>query len=183
MRKALYILGILDDSDAIWLATSGKARLIDAGAVIIQQGVPVDSVFIVIDGQLQVYSGSVEIARLLTGEIVGEISFVDARPPSASVKAAVDSQVLAIPKAALRAKLNKDLGFASRFYLSMATFLAYRLRLADARLTSGEKGGEAEINEDPDELHVDMLENIALASARFDMIIKRLASHSVRNDI
>jgi CRP-like cAMP-binding protein len=134
-------------------------------------------------GWLQVYSGSMEIARLLTGEIVGEISFVDSRPPSASVKAAVDSQVLAVPKAALRAKLHKDLGFASRFYLSMATFLAYRLRLADARLTSGQKGGEAELHEDPDELHVDMLENIALASARFDMIIKRLASHSVRNSI
>ena len=181
MRKALYFLGILDDSDAIWLADFGKARLIDAGAVIIHQGVPVDSVFIVIDGQLQVYSGSVEIARLLTGEIVGEISFVDSRPPSASVKASVDSQVLAIPKGALRYKLQKDLGFASRFYLSMATFLSYRLRVADARLTSGQKGGEAELHEDPDELHAEMLENIALASARFDMIIKRLATHSVRN--
>ena len=85
MRKALYILGILDDSDASWLATTGKAQSISAGAVIIQQGVPVDSVFILIDGQLQVYSGSVEIAKLLAGEIVGEISFVDSRPPSASV--------------------------------------------------------------------------------------------------
>jgi CRP/FNR family cyclic AMP-dependent transcriptional regulator len=182
MRKALYFLGILDDSDAIWLATSGKARSISAGTVIIQQGVPLDSVFIVLDGQLQVYSGSVEIARLLAGEIVGEISFVDSRPPSASVKTAVDSQVLAVPKAALRAKLQKDLGFASRFYLSMATFLAYRLRLADARLTAGQKSGEREFQEDLDELPVDMLENIALASARFDMIIKRLAAQSVRQN-
>src|SRR5208337_1587497 len=65
--------------------------------VIAHQGVPVDSVFIVIDGQLQVYSGNAEIAKLLAGEIVGEISFVDSRPPSASVKVTVDSQVLAIP--------------------------------------------------------------------------------------
>jgi CRP-like cAMP-binding protein len=180
MRKALYILGILDDGDASWLATTGKAQSISAGAVIIQQGVPVDSVFILIDGQLQVYSGSVEIAKLLAGEIVGEISFVDSRPPSASVKATVDSQVLAIPKSALRAKLQKDLGFASRFYLSLATFLADRLRLADARLTTGQKGGE-EQEEDLDELPVDMLENIALASARFDMIVKRLAAQSSGN--
>jgi CRP-like cAMP-binding protein len=180
MRKALYILGILDDSDASWLATTGKAQSISAGTVIIQQGVPVDSVFILIDGQLQVYSGSVEIAKLLAGEIVGEISFVDSRPPSASVKATVDSQVLAIPKSALRVKLQKDLGFASRFYLSLATFLADRLRLADARLTTGQKGGE-EQEEDLDELPVDMLENIALASARFDMIVKRLAAQSSGN--
>lgn len=175
MRKALYILGILDDNDASWLATVGKARSISAGTAIIQQGVPVDSVFILINGQLLVYAGSVEIAKLLAGEIVGEISFVDSRPPSASVKATVDSQVLAVPKAALRAKLQKDLGFASRFYLSLATFLADRLRLADAHLTIGQHGVEGQ-EEDLDELPVDMLENIALASARFDMIIKRLAS-------
>jgi len=173
MRKALYILGILDDSDANWLATAGAARSIRAGAVIIEQGVPVDSVFILIDGQLQVYSGSTEIARLLAGEIVGEISFVDSRPPSASVKAAVDSQVLAIPKAALYAKLKKDPGFASRFYLSVAMFLADRLRVANQRLSKGQKAAE----EDLDELPTDMLENIALASARFDMIIKRLGGH------
>jgi CRP/FNR family transcriptional regulator, cyclic AMP receptor protein len=177
VRKALYILGILDDNDASWLASTGKARSISAGAVIIQQGVPVDSVFILIDGQLQVYSGTVEIAKLLAGEIVGEISFVDSRPPSASVKATVASQVLAIPKTTLRAKLQKDLGFASRFYLSLATFLADRLRLANAQLTTGQKGVEGQ-EEDLDELPVDMLENIALASARFDMIVKRLAGQS-----
>src|SRR5208282_2525140 len=167
MRKALYILGILDDGDVSGLATTGKAQSISAGTVIIQQGVPMDSVFIVIDGQLQVYSGSVEIAKLLAGEIVGEISFVDSRPPSASVKATVDSQVLAIPKAALRSKLQKDLGFASRFYLALATFLADRLRLADAHLAAGQKGAATDLEEDLDELPADMLENIALASTRF----------------
>lgn len=180
MRKALYILGILNDSDASWLATAGRARSISAGAVIIQQGVPVDSVFIVIDGQLQVYSGNVEIAKLLAGEIVGEVSFVDSRPPSASVKATVDSQVLSIPKAVLRAKLQKDQGFASRFYLSIATFLADRLREANARLAAGQKG-LAEQEEDLDELPADMLENIALASARFDMIVKRLGAQASGN--
>jgi len=180
MRKALYILGILDDSDVSWLASAGKARSLSAGSVIIQQGVPVDSVFIVLDGQLQVYSESVKIANLSAGEIVGEISFVDSRPPSASVKAAIDSQVLAVPKSALNAKLEKDLGFASRFFLSLATFLADRLRVADARLSAGQKGVEGEFQDDLDELHTNMLENIALASARFDMIIRRLAQ-SARN--
>jgi CRP/FNR family transcriptional regulator, cyclic AMP receptor protein len=96
------------------------------------------------------------------------------------VKATVDSQVLAVPKAALHAKLEKDLGFASRFYLSLATFLADRLRLANARLIGGQKGVEGQ-EEDLDELPVDMLENIALASARFDMIVKRLAAQSSGN--
>jgi CRP-like cAMP-binding protein len=181
MRKALYILGILVDNDASWLASNGKARQLSAGTVIIQQGVPVDSVFVLIDGQLLVYSGSVEIAKLLAGEIVGEISFVDLRPPSASVKALVDSQVLAIDKSLLRAKLKKDLGFASRFYLSLATFLADRLRAATARVSTGGEVANPVVDEDLDELPADMLENIALASARFDMIVKRLGGSVTRN--
>ena len=176
MRKALYILGILDDSDANWLVSNGKSRHLHAGSVLIEQGVPEDSVFIVIDGQLLVHSGSVEIAKLLAGEIVGEISFVDLRPPSASVTALVDSQALAIDKAALRAKLQKDPGFASRFYLSVATFLAERLRVAIALLSTGQEGAALGYREDLDELPVDMLEHIALASARFDMIVKRLGT-------
>jgi len=181
MRKALYILGILDDADVSWLAQTGKVRAITPGTEMIQRGVPMDSVFIVIDGQLLVYSGSVEIARLSAGEIVGEISFVDSRPPSASVRAAVASQVLAVPKSALYAKLQKDSGFASRFYRSVATFLAERLRTATTRLSSSGKAGAEQPGEDLDELQTDMLENIALASARFDMIIKRLGAHPPGN--
>jgi CRP/FNR family transcriptional regulator, cyclic AMP receptor protein len=176
MRKALYILGILDDGDANWLASNGKARRIGAGTVIIRQGVPSTSVFILIDGQLLVHSAGVEVAKLFAGEIVGEISFVDSQPPSATVTAAVDSQVLDIDKAALRAKLQKDLGFASRFYLSLATFLADRLRVATARLSEARGGEHADSEHDIDELPTEMLENTALASARFDMIVKRLGA-------
>ncbi|HUB02710.1 MAG TPA: cyclic nucleotide-binding domain-containing protein [Terriglobales bacterium] len=176
MRKALYILGILDDEDANWLASNGKTRRLNKGTVIIQQAVPSDSVFILIDGQLLVHSANIEVAKLFAGEIVGEISFVDSRPPSATVSAAVDSQVLEIDKSALRAKLRKDLGFASRFYLSLATFLADRLRVATSRLSEARGGQPGESQEDLDELPTEMLENTALASARFDMIVKRLGT-------
>lgn len=67
-------------------------------------------------------------------------------------------------------------------YLSLATFLADRLRVANARLSAGGEGGEGESPEDLDELPVDMLENIALASVRFDMIIKRLGGAQPTGD-
>jgi CRP/FNR family transcriptional regulator, cyclic AMP receptor protein len=76
----------------------------------------------------------------------------------------------------LRNKLQKDLGFASRFYLSLATFLADRLRVSTARLSEARGGKRADLDEDLDELPTEMLENTALASARFDMIVKRLGT-------
>ena len=174
MRKALYIMGILSDGDITWMSAHGEDRLVAAGTTLIRQGEPVDSIFIVIDGQLLVHSGSTEIAHLLSGEVVGEISFVDSRPPSASVKTAVDSRVLAINKEKLRAKLSKDKEFASRFYLALATFLADRLRVTTARLSAAQGGTQPE---DVDELDPAMMENIARASVRFDHLVKRLSGH------
>jgi CRP/FNR family transcriptional regulator, cyclic AMP receptor protein len=175
MRKVLYIMGVLNDADVGWLVEHGKSRPVPAGTVLIERGNPVESLFILIEGQFLVYSENVEIARLQSGEVVGEISFVDSRPPLASVKATTASRVLAIPKDALHAKLEKDDGFASRFYRSLAIFLADRLRVTTSRFGYGKPSQEVEF-EDPDEMPLDMMDAVDRASARFDDMIKRLGS-------
>lgn len=177
MRKILYIMGVLNDQDIGWLVQYGKSQRVPAETVLIERGRPVEYLFILIDGQLLVYSGNVDIARLQSGEVVGEISFVDSRPPLASVKASTNSHILAIPKDALRAKLEKDEGFASRFYRSLAIFLADRLRVTTSRFGYGKKSDEVEF-EDPDEMPMDMMDAVDMASARFDDMIKRLATRS-----
>ena len=106
------------------------------------------------------------MAELKAGEVLGEISFVDARPPSASVRAEIESKVGAIPRAALQAKLRQDVGFAARFYQSLAVFLADRLRT-----TTGSLGSRdlqlAEDVEDVDELASHLMANISMAGMRF----------------
>ena len=85
MRKALYFLGILNDSDIDWLMAAGHRREVPAGTAIIHEGRPLDSVYLVIDGAFSVRVQALanrEIARLMSGEVMGEMSFVDqARPP------------------------------------------------------------------------------------------------------
>jgi signal-transduction protein with cAMP-binding, CBS, and nucleotidyltransferase domain len=175
MRKALYILGILNDSDIDWLSHNGKNILLDPGKTIITQGKQVDTLFIVLDGELQVFSKDVEVARLQSGEIVGEISFVDARPPLASVKALTKSSVLAVNAEALRNRLAKDSSFASRFYRAVAVFLADRLRMTTSRFGYGNSKLDSN-SEDPDELHPELLDSIDLAATRFDKLLRRIAA-------
>jgi len=38
------------------------------------------------------------VAQLMSGEVIGEMSFVDSYPPSASVQALERSAVLAVPR-------------------------------------------------------------------------------------
>jgi CRP-like cAMP-binding protein len=173
MRKALHLLGILDDVDIDWLATIGTQHHIKMGTVLIHEKMPIDSVYILLDGKLSVSVGGTNgkhIATLLQGEVVGEISFVDSHLPSASVVAEEDSLVLNIDRTSLEAKLLKDQGFAARFYHSIANFLADRLYV-----TAGRFGyGSAQQDVDVDELPDSAIDDIDLAAIRFDKLLRRL---------
>jgi CRP/FNR family cyclic AMP-dependent transcriptional regulator len=180
MRKVLFLFGQLNDDDVEWMLKAGAKRFVPAGSVLIEQGVPVDSVFILLEGRLTVWlrprrGSERELARLGAGEIVGEMSFVDARPPSATVKALEDSTVFAISKPALNAKLSTDAGFAARFYRALAIYLSTTVRERH-RALGGSGTGEApeeDQEDDTNELDPNVLDGVYLAGERFDRMVKR----------
>lgn len=181
MRKVLFLFGQLNDDDVEWMLGAGKRRFVPAGEVVIEQGVPVDAVFILLEGGLAVWlrprkGPEREIARLHAGEIVGEMSFVDARPPSATVKALEDSTVFLISKAALNAKLAADPGFAARFYRALAIYLSTTVRERHRALGGSGVAEDEEDDEDneADELDANVLDGVYLAGERFDRMVKRV---------
>lgn len=171
MKKVLYILGELDDDDAEWLTTAGTRRPLATGDVLIHEGRATDSIYFVTHGTFAVTSGParIELARVGAGEVLGEVSFVDRRPPTATVTAAEGSEVLAVPRAALTEKLRRDPAFAGRFYRAVAVFLADRLRSTLRRLENAPA-------EEEDELDLQSLEAVSKAGVRFERILRRLQS-------
>ena len=169
MKKVLYILGELDDRDADWLVRMGRSIDVPDGHTIIREGEPIDSIYFVTGGVFRVttQASGGEIARIGTGEVLGEISYVDRRPPTATVTALEDGRVLAIPRATLTEKLESDPGFSSRFYKAIATFLADRLRS-----TLQQVGGE--VADDDEGLDLDELHTLSQGGVRFERILRRL---------
>ena len=141
MPPLFYVLAQLTDEDVDWLRATAARREVPLGGVLIEQGKPIESVFIVLEGRLSVY-GAAGSGDIGVGEMLGEISFVDARPPSADVVANEDSVVLAVPKRELQVKLDGDPGFGARFYRAIALLLSHRLRDA-AIAASGPPVGQA----------------------------------------
>jgi CRP-like cAMP-binding protein len=170
MKKVLYILGEFDDSDAEWFVKAGRIVEVPDGRTIIREGEVLDSVYFVTAGTFVVTTGraKTEVARLGTGEVLGEISYVDHRPPTATVTALHDGKVLAVPRAVLTEKLVADPRFASRFYKAIATFLADRLR-GTLRQLGGDSG-----DTDLSELDLDELHSFSQAGVRFERIIRKL---------
>lgn len=173
MRKSLILLGILDDSDVEWMLRSGVKRSVAATDTLVIERQPVESIFVVLSGSFGVTIGKqTRVARLLAGDIIGEMSFIDSRPPSATVEADEESLVLDIPKDEVRERLRDDVGFAARFYRAIAVFLSGRLRETDSHLGYG-KVQLAEDKEDIDQIPEDVMDNLAIAGHRFGILEER----------
>ena len=165
MRKVLFILGQLSDQDAEWLTANGRKQVLPPDGVMIREGEPIDSLYVVLEGLLSVIDrdlGNAEVAQLGCGEVVGEMSFIDGRPPSATVRAIERTTALKVSRQALLNKIETDPAFAARFYRALAMFLSHRLRT----LTRD--------NPDVDELDPNVLDSVHLAASRFDRMMKQL---------
>ena len=178
MRKVLFFFGILDDSDAEFMLSVGRRVDLRPGESLIREGQQLQNLFIVVDGILTVRVaalGQAEVARVMSGEVLGEISFADSRPPSASVVSLDRSTVLAVPREQLNQRLEEECPFAARFYRALAVFLADRLRTTTVSQLApkGEQLSQTQID-DRDELDIGVLEGVALASARFDSLQRRV---------
>lgn len=171
MRKALYLLAAINDRDFEWLLKVGRRTPLAAGETLIAQGKKIDALYIVLKGSFAVLTeatGDEAIARIAMGEVLGEISFVDARPPSATVKAETDALVWAIPRTALTQKLGQDMTFAAHFYQAIATFLSLRLRSTVARL--GQPDLTTEDADAEDDLTPPLVNKLDLAKVRLEWL-------------
>ena len=173
MRKVLFIFSVLSDGDVEWLAQAGERVHVDPGTVLIALGSHVDYLYFVLEGRLAIRTKSGDpIAYLESGEIIGEMSLVDPAPTAVSVEVVADSTLLRIPNTVVRDKLATDSEFAARFYRALCVFMADRMRQTTQRFGYGTATDDAHAK---DELNEDLLDNVHLAGARFDRMLKRLA--------
>jgi len=132
---------------------------------------------LLLDGSLHVSIDSLPdqiIAELSSGEVVGEMSFVDTRPPSATVTAATAALLRAIPWGPLQSMLQQDSRFAARFYRALAILLSSRLRTTVEHL-EGEHWQPVVLSDQ--DCSRDMAETISLGNIRFDWLMRRLRTN------
>lgn len=178
MRKVLFILGQLHDEDIEWMISVGSKKTHAAGEVMIEANRQVGYLYFVLSGTFSIKMPSgASIATLQKGEILGEMSFIEASPPVVSVVAIEKASVLAIPHEAIRERMDENPAFASRMYRAIALFLSDRLRKTMGQLGYGkveEDDSSAPLKED--ELDMEVLGHLHLAGERFERILKKMGA-------
>lgn len=174
MKRVLFVLGQLSDKDIEWMIDNGKKETVNQGDFLIKQGETIESIYIVLSGSFRIFNeqnADMNIAQIGSGEIVGEMSFLDERPPSVSVEATETSSVYSISLSRMKQMMEVDTRFAARFYYSIGLFLSDRLRKTTGRLGYG----ALEENEDIDEINLNVLSQIGQAGSRFSRMLNKFA--------
>lgn len=174
MKKVLYILGLLADRDIDWMTSTGERQELQPGHVLVREGEMFGAISIIISGKMGVSVRGKSVAEIGMGEVMGEISLLDSRPPSATVTVLEPTVILAITFHDLKAKLASDTAFAARVYQALGVFLAQRLRRNNLQLTIGDSKQIDQDMEEMDEIDPELLEQLTLAGNRFKMIMDKL---------
>lgn len=131
MQEALSLLQDLESSDIDRLLSIGTEREVHREDVLLKEGERPTEILIVLEGlveaKLDALGGHV-LGRLGPGELLGEIAWIEERPASATVRAAEDSVLLALPHERLADLLGMDDGFSARFHRSLGRVVSRRLR-------------------------------------------------------
>lgn len=172
MKRVLFILGQLSDIDIEWLIEEGTKNSFSSGEHIINEGESIQNFSIILSGHCKIYNknnSEFEITRLGSGEILGEMSLLDARAPSVSVMCLESTTTYSISLDKIRRRMEVDTGFAARFYYSISLFLSHRLRKTTSKL------GYGLVQADADEINTNVLNEVAQAGARFGRILNKFS--------
>jgi serine/threonine protein phosphatase PrpC len=106
------------------------------GDVIIQEGSLGDEMYIIRDGKVRVEKGGMELATLGQYDHIGEMSFVDAAPRSASIIAIAPTDLITIRKDDFYYLLATDAPLGMKLLWAFIQVMSNRLRSANTELTA-----------------------------------------------
>lgn len=172
MKRVLFFLGHLNDRDVEWMIQNGEKLELHSGDLLIEKGQIINSLYIVLSGELTIYSDNTLqniVAKLGSGEVVGEMSFLESRPPSVSVLVTQSVEIFKISRERIDMRMAANPDFKASFYYSLALFLSNRLRKTTDQLGYGTP-------EEEDLIDINILDGVSKAGARFSQILHKFAA-------
>lgn len=127
--------GVADDTLAKVFAL-GRTMTLSQGDLLIEEGDQVGKIYCILKGEVDIlvpdnleeYEDLTWINMLVDGECIGEYSFVDDQPASATVRATIDTELFELSHDAFRELLDDDDALRAQIYKNLLESLVERLR-------------------------------------------------------
>jgi aspartate ammonia-lyase len=133
----------MDDGTIRLLLPLGRRREISTGDMLFAQDTPRESLYVIVDGRLEIVAGASEAASQLTvlgpGETVGEGALLHAALHSTSARALSRLVLIEFPRAEVLAALREDGAAAVEVMARVALTISRRLLYSSSRAVGLEK--------------------------------------------
>lgn len=120
-----------------------REQAIEAGEVLFREGEPSDSVYLILDGEVEILRSqdgrAVRLGTRKAGEIIGEMGVIRDLPRSATVRVVADAKVSRIAKD----QFLSAFGGENKLALNILKMLCQRLGDSDRRIGEGELEDQA----------------------------------------
>jgi extracellular factor (EF) 3-hydroxypalmitic acid methyl ester biosynthesis protein len=131
--QALDFLESFSASDIDWIMSNAQPVTVIAATTLLREGTRSDNIYFITDGLFDVHvcdatGNEQRVAQIGPGQIVGEISWFDKQPIAATIRAAENGSVLALPTAMLDRRIGSDSTFALHLYKAIARLESQRLK-------------------------------------------------------
>ncbi len=136
--KSLSFFKDLSDQEMEVVLKKVFTKFYKKGSTLFVEGMPGEVLYIVMEGGVVISKKTkegeeVEITKLGCGEIVGEMSLIDAGPRTATGKTEVDSKLIVITKKSFNEILESDPRIAAKILMELLKVLNKRLRATDKK--------------------------------------------------
>jgi CRP-like cAMP-binding protein len=135
-----FLFGDLPSREVRRIAQICSARGVQRGEIVFEEGDEGDSLYVVGRGSIRIFRVLTEtydetLAALGSGEVFGEMSFMDRVPRSSSAVALAPAEIVQLPRAEFDAVLSKQPLLAGKVIQHLARIMATRIRSTDDKLS------------------------------------------------
>lgn len=117
----------LGDSELVRIFAKFNSAEYPPGTVVIREGDNTDSMFVIVEGGVQIERGGKRVASLGRGAHFGEMGLLNQRPRSATVTVSAPTQMLVLERRAFNEVLREDTSMAAKLLYKLAQILSLRL--------------------------------------------------------
>ncbi len=123
----VMLFQFLSMRERVTAMSSFKSVTFGAGERIMEEGDPSDSLFVVVEGKVDVSRGGARLATLGAGHHFGEMALLSQRPRTATVVAIENVRLLELPRTEFMSLVARDPGMGAKFLWQVAQMLCERL--------------------------------------------------------
>ena len=121
----------LDDAQIARLLVAGRFNDIAKGTTLAEENKPLDKLFFICAGNVNVTVAGRKVAHLEKGNFVGEIAFLTERPATATVVADDNVRALVFERAELNRFFRSELEVAGLIYQLLGRVLAHKIKVSN----------------------------------------------------